>query len=93
MFSGGDMKKTQAQAILSYLRKHKRATNMELSHALWVACVWKRIRDAEYNYRGSLPDGWGGRAGQVSTTERITRRFIKTATGKRVVQYELERVK
>ncbi len=88
------MKKTQVQAILSYLRKHRRATNMELTTALWIACPWKRIDEITTPYGKYVWTSRGGKQDEYGNyQERITRRFIKTSTGKRVVQYQLERVK
>ena len=82
-------KQTQCEAILAYLRKHKRATNMELTQALWVSCPHKRIADMT----GPNGDVFNADGSWDFTGLRITRTFIKTASGKRVVQYRLERVK
>lgn len=87
------MKQTQCEAILAYLRKHKRATNMELVTNLRIASPWRRIadmsgrwiHDREAAFTRWVPDA-------ISYTHRITRSFIKTPSGKRVVQYRLERV-
>lgn len=87
------MKKTQHQLILSYLRKHRTATNMELQQALWISCPWKRIEEMTLR-DGYIWAAYGGRLDEIGWyADRITRRFIKTPGGKRVVQYRLERVK
>jgi hypothetical protein len=86
---------TQCERILAYLRKHKTATNMELVQKLWIACPWRRI--GEVAPLGFVLSSYGGRLKETSrgyrNCERITRTFIKTKAGKRVVQYRLERVK
>lgn len=83
---GEEMKQTQCEAILAYLRKHKRATNMELTQKLWIACPHKRIAELDESVLV-----WRNGRGPIRI-ERITRSFIKTPSGKRVVQYRLERV-
>lgn len=75
-------KLTQWDRIYRYLKSRKKATNMELVTALWIACPHKRI--AEQTHANGMVAGTMGR-------ERIGREFIKTKGGARVVQYRLER--
>jgi hypothetical protein len=89
---------TQCERILAYLRKHKTATNMELVQKLWIASPWTRVGEMTGWGSGLVDGSYGGktrrdRFGIEYMGERITRTFIKTKAGKRVVQYRLERVK
>ena len=81
---------TQCERILAYLRKHKRATNMELVQRLWIASPWTRIGEMVSPRNGVVWPWVSGR--EHWPTERITRTTIKTKSGKRVTQYRLERV-
>jgi len=84
---------TQSERILAYLRKHKKATNMELSTKCgeWIGCPWKRVDDLEVKYYEKSTGAIYG-FGRISSTERITRHTIKTKGGALVTQYRLERI-
>lgn len=85
--------KTQCERILAYLRRVKKATNVDLmmlgTGRVQVLCPWRRITDLEdMQYYGS-PNYV---VGQISPTEKIERHYIKSKGGARVVQYHLVRI-
>lgn len=85
--------KTQCERILAYLRRVKRATNVDLmmlgTGQVQVLCPWKRIEEIERIYSAIHP---GVPYGYVSYSEKIVRHYIKSRGGKRIVQYHLVRI-
>ena len=82
-------KATQCEKILSYLRAHRKATNMTLTVDLRIGCPHKRLRDLTdpqgmVYQRGPFDGLWR------ATGERITRERVKTTGGAYVTMYRLE---
>ena len=69
---------TQAETMVAYLRRKRKATTWQLSQLAGSLSVHKRLREAERN--GALKAG-----------ERIERRPVKTLDGKTVTRFKLVR--
>jgi len=79
-------KKTQCEALASYLKKHrsKGITTLEAAIVLGICCLHKRIADLEedgsyYNYKRN------------ATPLVITRTPERTDSGARIIRYKLAR--
>ena len=81
--------KTQCERILTYLRRVKKATNVDLmilgTGHVQVLCPHKRVREIE------VEDETLGLS-MLTPTERIERHYIKSKGGARIVMYHLVRV-
>jgi hypothetical protein len=83
-------KKTQKQALLSWLKRHPKTgiTSLEAAKELNIVCVHKRISELEQtksNTFGQTRGGWG------RLNHKITRTPERTATGSTVTRYKLAR--
>jgi hypothetical protein len=79
-------KKTQKQALLSWLKRHRKGiTTMEAFEHLRMTCVHKRIGELESDYERLTAPPW------IRQRYPITRTPERTATGSTVTRYKLAR--
>lgn len=82
--------KTQCDRILHYLRRVKKATNVDLmmlgTGRVQILCPHKRIEEL------TLIGGFVKQEDWRLPVEKIVRHYIKSRGGARVVQYHLVRV-